>query len=221
MPRFKCLKCGKGYRKSSRLHSHLKKNHQEEPRCRQSHLLQKALKILQQQSFNSEESEEDSEISEFTEIEAFRGFLRSFRHRLPENLAVKSVEGYFEKFKNEILHVFKYIFKEVGSFELQLSVVCEFIRCEQKSDSSENTDYSSVSETDSFEKSADEICVHYINGFMSIVFSKHFILDAIAENESTIAHLVNIFESNGSNWKLNRVLGSDLRVAEYDPFKGS
>jgi len=103
MPRFKCLKCGKGFRKSSRLHSHLKKNHQEKPRCRQSHLLQKALKILQQQSFNSEESEEDSEISEFTEIEAFRGFLR-FRHRIPENLAVKSVERYFEKFKNEILH---------------------------------------------------------------------------------------------------------------------
>jgi len=56
---------------------------------------------------------------------------------------------------------------------------------------------------------------------MSIVFSKHFILDAIAENESTIAHLVSIFESNGSNWKLNRVLGPDLRVAKYEPFKGS
>jgi len=136
----------------------------------------------------------------FHEIKAFNGFLKSYRHRIKKKIS--SVQDYFISYKSTIFEILEQSLNNINSIKFQISLHCEFIK--------ENNVLTEIQ---------NEICHHYVNSDLRVALNKYYIPKIYKEIISQLDHSVEIFEKNGSGWQLNRVIGCDIRIAEFEILK--
>lgn len=141
-------------------------------------------------------------IQPFIEIRAFRGYLRTYRHRRnPTPSHNVMPQEYFSSVKNALKNVIQINMAAGKSMKVQITLLGEFIRGEITS-------------------SSHESCTHYINSKQRIVGNIHVFSEFFGEILNDITSVVDIFEEFGSGWKFSQSLGSDVRLAKYMPRRG-
>lgn len=233
-PRFLCVICRSDFSKASKLHRHISKHHEkskikytckycqrvfknhfkyerhinETHRCLHCYYETSSSEYLAAHIKNHSPSNESSNIQlgygsvkPFIEIKAFNGFLRTYRHRYKTNeQGPISCIDYLESVRNQLKTIYTKNLVETSHIKTQISIYCEFVR------------------HDELEISEPERCYEYINSHMSILLNMHFFSTLLGEVASQISDFVEIFEQNGSGWQLEQILGSDIRIAEFEPF---
>ncbi|CAL8129347.1 unnamed protein product [Orchesella dallaii] len=138
----------------------------------------------------------------FHEIHAFRGFLRTYRHRIVDDSSVLTPDDYFEVYSEQIHKIMKNATKRGRSIKCQLTLVVIFYRGEIT-----DQDYEEVT--------------RYINGKLKIMHSMHDYTDMLNASVVELNNLVEVFEQYGSGWKLQKVKGCDIRIADLPYLGGS
>jgi len=69
-------------------------------------------------------------------------------------------------------------------------------------------------------KVVEETLTHFVNSDLAIVLNPNGVREAFKKIKSQIQIQIEIFERNGSGWNLNKVEGSDIKLASFDIFLG-
>jgi len=139
----------------------------------------------------------------FKEVSAFSGFLKTFRHVVRKQKPICSVQDYFNLYKKTVFSILENSLGNIKSIKFQISLHCEFLR-----------------ENDVLNEIENEICQHFVNSDLKVALNKQYLQKIDKEITAQIQHIVDLFEKNGSGWQFNQVLGCDIRIAEFEMFKG-
>lgn len=139
----------------------------------------------------------------FTEISAFRGYAKTFRHRISPLKDMPTLNNYNHSYEKNINEIVKHYLDSRKSIKIQVSVLCNFER-----------------ENQFFDKIEIEECQHYMNSNMKIILNVLYVKKVMKQIIIQLSEAIDIFEKNGSGWKLSKVLGCDIRMAEFKLFKG-
>jgi hypothetical protein len=140
----------------------------------------------------------------FKEITAFKGYLKTFRHRRSQKLEnIITVVDYFKIFKRRIRKLFLEFLEFYHSVKTQVTLKCEFVRVNPYDDSD-----------------IKERTTQNFNANMKVILSKYYVKSVLQEIESQIENMVEIFQKNGSGWVLDRIAGCDIRVTRFEILKG-
>ena len=127
----------------------------------------------------------------FIEKSAFRGFLRTYRHRIDES-QITSIYTYFQQYYKQIRKIFTIVKqRNRRSIKTQITLAVTFSR-------GDDGDYEEIS--------------RYENSKLKIL---HSMLDFDEMLSYTICEIVNyveMFESFGSGWQLQKINGCDIRI---------
>ncbi len=137
----------------------------------------------------------------FFEIRAFRGYLRTYRHRLSAHQLVSSPQDYFQEVEVPIKTIIRINTEGRKAIKVQVTLLSEFIRGEVDS-------------------AVHETCVHYIHSRCRIINSVETFDEFFFRIKDDINGIVEIFEEHGSGWKFRKAMGSDIRIAKYKPRRG-
>jgi hypothetical protein len=139
----------------------------------------------------------------FREIEAFRkGYLQTFRQRVRRlEKPVNSVGLYFHLYGSKLTEIQQQSLKRHNSIKLQITLLCEFIR------------------KDEFYQTS-EACLHYVNSSMKVILNKLYTEQVYNEIVAQIEEKVQLFKITGSGWILDECIGSDVRITQFELFKG-
>jgi len=139
----------------------------------------------------------------FKETRAFSGFLKTYRHLIKSKHDICSVQDYFNLYRTSILNILEESLKNIRSIKFQISLHCEFVR-----------------ENEVMTEIENEICHHYVNSELKVALNKFYVPEIFKEIILKIQHSADLFEKNGSGWQFNKVLGCDIRIAEFVLFRG-
>lgn len=140
----------------------------------------------------------------FKEIAAFKGYVRTYRHRNnKKNAPYRTLMEYFSENKRCIYGIIKQCLNDYKSVKIQITLKCKFIR-----------------DTPFCDKEEEEYCTQFINSNMKVVLNKFYLTDVLNEIDTNFQHQIEIFEKYGSGWNLCEILGSDIRVAEFEILRG-
>lgn len=138
----------------------------------------------------------------FVEIRAFRGYLRTYRHRFSSHSRlVTCPQDYFNEVEVPIKTIININTERRRTVKVQVTLLSEFIRGEVDSP-------------------IHETCVHYIHSRCRIINTVESFDEFFFRIKDDIDAVVEIFEEHGSGWKFRRALGSDIRIAKYTPRRG-
>jgi len=207
-----CKICKKLFKSRVQLEYHIGSFHQ----CKYCNfegsfsLIKKHLKLLQNQIGGNRLVPKDctnlnlDNIKPFKLITAFKGFVRTFRHKCKSGYP--TLLSYLNAIKS---HVFKLILKsnmELKSIKVQLSVYVTFKRYLCESDLG-NAVY--------------EYQYKIINSNMIVVNNSHYFENFFSKCVAKLDSSVEIFEQYGSGWIVHEITGCDVRIGMYRPFKGA
>ncbi len=138
----------------------------------------------------------------FVEIRAFRGYLRTYRHRVSASSRLISCpQDYFSEVEVPIKTIININTAGRKSIKVQITLLSEFIRGEIDSE-------------------VHETCVHYIHSRCHIINTSENFDEFFFRIKDDIDGIVEIFEEYGSGWKFRKAMGSDIRIAKYTPRRG-
>jgi hypothetical protein len=137
----------------------------------------------------------------FLETKVFKGFLKGFRHRTIQNFP--TLDSYYLEFGNLIQDIIKNNFIKKKALKIQLVLVVEFIR-----------------EIFENEMVKEETLTHYVNSDLAITLNPIGVRKSFRTLQSQIKSQVELFERNGSGWRLNKVVGCDIKLAAFNIFVG-
>lgn len=134
----------------------------------------------------------------FVEKKAFRGFLRTYRHRIT-NSQITSVYTYFHRYYKQIFKIFQLVKRRSRrSIKTQFTLVVTFSR-------GEDDDYEEIT--------------RFENSKLQIMHSMHEFDEIFTYAICEIINYIEMFESYGSGWQLEKINGSDIRIGLL-PFIG-
>jgi len=137
----------------------------------------------------------------FVEIRAFRGYLRTYRHRESAGVSIITPGDYFNRVERSVFNIFNINTVGNRSIKMQVSLVCEFMRGDEGTPSEERV-------------------VHFMNSKMNIMHNTSEFDEIYSRIHGEINQIIEIFEEHGSGWKVKRILGSDVRIAKYRTLRG-
>lgn len=138
----------------------------------------------------------------FVEISAFKGFLKTFRHRAEDEFPTP--ESYYSEFETLIKTIIKNGFVKKKAAKVQFVLLVEFIR----------------EIFDENNKVVEETLSHYVNSDLVIVLNSNGVKEAFKKIQAQIQFQIELFERNGSGWQLNKIEGSDIKLAAFDVHLG-
>jgi len=141
----------------------------------------------------------DVPLERFQKIEAFRGFLQCYRNRTEE--VYLTPRDYFNNYRAELKKIFTAVLQQNRNLKFQISTVIKFMR--QK-----------------FDENLEETCEHYVNSRMSFLYGIQYFDSMLSDYLDEVDNRVSVFEQNGSGWKIDRVLGCDIRFGKFASLKG-
>lgn len=134
----------------------------------------------------------------FVERSAFKGFLQTYRHRI-SNSNIVSIYEYFTKFYKQIHKIFMLVKRKSSrSIKTQITLAVTFSRGEE-------ADYEEIS--------------RYENSKLKMLHSMQEFDEMLTYAISEIANYIELFESYGSGWQLQKINGCDIRIGLL-PFIG-
>lgn len=138
----------------------------------------------------------------FVEIRAFRGYLRTYRHRYRHNdPMVISNEDYLNTITPQLQRIIAINTTGNQAIKIQLSTLSMFERGELGDNELET-------------------CTHYINSRLKIVNNLNDFENLISQVLSDLNDIIELFEVYGSGWKLKNILGCDIRISRYNNMRG-
>lgn len=143
----------------------------------------------------------------FSEIEAFQGFMKTYRFRnTHEDNNIISVRDFFNRFKFKINQILFHNVSIYNSIKFQITLLCKFKRMHPSVDE-EEVEFMETTE-------------QYFNSSLKIILSPLYINRIFCDMVNEIDNNVEIFERNGSGWILDEVKGCDIRTAQFEILKG-
>jgi DNA-directed RNA polymerase subunit RPC12/RpoP len=161
-PIHNCSRCGQRFDSRYKLEIHINTNH----RCQYCDFQCAEEDILEQHRGDCHDHFQAQNIVQsgrkrpkfspypFREIEAFKGYLHTFRQRLRRlQQPVNSVENYFILYGSKLTEILKQCLLKHHSIKLQITWLCEFIRKDEADQ-------------------RKETCLHYDNSTMKVILNE-------------------------------------------------
>jgi len=145
-----------------------------------------------------------NDIRPFNVIKAFKGFVRTYRHKCVKGYP--TLIGYDHAIKMYIIKVLRNAIIDLRAIKSQVSFYVTFKR--YLCDSEEG-------------KPIFELQHKLINSNMLVVLNQSSIKKFYSKCVAKIENTTNTFQNYGSGWQLSKVTGSDIRIGTFRPFKGS
>jgi hypothetical protein len=175
--------------------------------------------------------------SPFEEIQAFRGFTKTYRHRVEDKRmkGATTIHDYFLCMQPKIRDIILQNLDYSGSIKCQISAKVLFTRknihgldrpenetdeeseTDSESETTEENETSPESETDrkSVVRYETDTFETYINGNMKIFLNSLYFDEVFGEIVNQIQAKTELFERNGSGFVLQRILGCDIRTTQF------